>query len=241
MGQRIIYLLTFILLSGLSYSQNFDELIVSGNQKLKDKNYKAAIDDFAKANSIQPNDTAALNGLIKAYTLSEGYKDAQRLLDETLKNYPENSEFILRQGILYNLQGDHNKAIEEFSKALSLNPPQKITLQILLNKASAEIRLEDYTNALNDYNKAIEIDNRNPNIYNYRGLVNFKLTYYLDAVNDYNNAIDLEPESPLTYYNRGMTYLKLSEKQKACIDFHKACKMGNMTACKMIIAECGGK
>ena len=242
MGQKIVYLLVFTLISGLSYSQNsFDELIASANQKLKDKNYKEAIDNFNRANSIQPEDRAALNGLIKAYTLSEDYKEAQKQLDIALKNHPNNPEFIFRQGILYNLKGIHDMAIEEFMKALELNPSSKLYLQIILNKASAEIKTEDYTSALNDYNKAIELDPRNANFYNYRGLVNFKLTYYLDAINDYNNALDLEPESALTYYNRGMTHLRLTEKQKACSDFHKACKMGNMTACKMIITVCGGK
>ncbi|MGE0079071.1 MAG: tetratricopeptide repeat protein [Bacteroidales bacterium] len=241
MGQKFIYLLAFILISGLSFSQNFDDLIASGNQKLKDKNYKEAISDFSKAYNLQLNDTAALNGIIKAYTLDEDYKEAQKYIDEALKNYPENAEFILRQGIVYNLKGLHDKAIEEFTKALELNPSSKLYLQILLNKASAEIRLEDYTSALNDYNKALELDPRNVNIYSYRALVYFKLTNYTDAINDYNNALDLEPESSLTYYNRGMTYLRLSDKQKACTDFHKACKMGNMTACKMIITVCGGK
>lgn len=242
MGQKIIYLLSFILISGLCYSQpNFNELIASGNQKLKDKDYKNAINDFNQANSIQPKDTAALNGLIKAYTLTSDYKEAQKYVDEALGSYPENPEFILRQGILYNLKGVHEQAIEEFNKAIGFNPSQKLHLQILLNKASAEIRMENFTEALSDYNKAIEIDARNVNIYNYRGLVNFKLGYYLDAVNDYNNALDLEPNSALTYYNRGMTFLRLSEKQKACSDFHRACKMNNVNACKMIITECGGK
>ncbi len=242
MGQKIIYLLAFLLISGFTFSQNrFDELIASGNQKLKEKDYKNAIKDFSEANSIQANDTAALNGLIKSYTLLSDYKSAQKLIDEALQNNPNDAELVMRQGILYNLDGDHIKAQEQFTKALGLNPSSKVQLQILLNKASAEIRLEDFTSALEDYNKAIEIEPRNANIYNYRGLVNFKLGYYLDAVNDYNNALDLEPNSGLTYYNRGMTYLKLSEKQKACTDFHKACKMNNVNACKMIIAECGGK
>ena len=242
MGQKIIYLLAFLLISGFTFSQNrFDELIDSGNQKIKEKDYKNAIKDFSEANSIQANDTAALNGLIKSYTLLSDYKSAQKFVDEALRNNPNDAELVMRQGILYNLDGDHIKAQEQFTKALGLNPSSKIQLQILLNKASAEIRLEDFTNALEDYNKAIEIEPRNANIYNYRGLVNFKLGYYLDAVNDYNNALDLEPNSGLTYYNRGMTYLKLSEKQKACTDFHKACKMNNVNGCKMIIAECGGK
>lgn len=242
MGHKIACLLILLSLAGYSYAQTtFDELITTGNQKIKDKNYAEAIDNYNKANSLQPNDTAALNGLIKAHTLAENYKEAQDFIDIALSNHPNNPEFILRQGILFNLQGQHDKAIEQFNQAQSQNPSDKLNLQIFLNKASAEIRLDNFTEALNDYNKAIEIDNRNASIYNYRGFTNFRLGYYLDAINDYNNALDLEPNSPLTYYNRGMTYIKLTEKKKACMDFHKACRLGNMNACRMIIAECGGK
>ncbi|MGD9978078.1 MAG: tetratricopeptide repeat protein [Bacteroidales bacterium] len=242
MGKKAIYLLTFTLLSGLAYPQNsFDELITSGNKKIKEKNYTGAIENFENAKNIQSTDTAALNGLIKAYTLSEDYKSAQKQIDEALKYYPDNAEFVLRQGIIYNIRGLYDIALEEFTRALTLNPSSRITLQILLNRATSEFLLDDFVSALADYNKAIDMYPRNVSIYSYRGLVNFKLGNYLDAVNDYSNSIDLDPESPLNYYNRGMTYLKLSEKQKACIDFHKACKMGNINACKMIVTECGGK
>ena len=43
-----------------------------------------AIENFENAKNIQSTDTAALNGLIKAYTLSEDYKSAQKQIDEAL-------------------------------------------------------------------------------------------------------------------------------------------------------------
>ena len=98
-----------------------------------------------------------------------------------------------------------------------------------------------YEKAIADYNQVIELDPRNANAYNYRGLVNYRLNYFIDAVNDYNNSIDLEPNVASTYYNRGMSYLKLNEKYKACVDFHKACQLKYVNACKMIVIECSNQ
>ncbi len=242
MGNRFTRILLLLLISSHSIAQtSFNELVSSANLNLKERNYKAAADQFKKALEIQPDDTFALQGVIKCYTLSEDYKNAQRYADIALGKFPTYPEFHLLQGIIYNLKGNHEEAISAFSHALELKPSNRTSVQILMNRASAEIRLDNFTDALADYNAAMELDPRNTSIYTYRGLVNFRLGFYIDAVNDYTNAIDLEPNSALTYYNRGMTYLKLSEKQKACADFHMACKLGDMNACKMILTECGGR
>lgn len=242
--QRFYIAVVFLLIifsENLNAQSDIGGIIASGNQKIKDKNYKGAADDFKNALNISPTDTLALSGIIRAYTLLEDYREAQKWITTALERYPENVEFIYRKGIIFNLNGEHEKAIAEFENAIQRKPHAELLIQILLNKASAEFRLEKFNEALADFNKVIELDPRNFNAYNYRGLINFKLSYYIDAVTDYTKAIDLDPTSPLPYYNRGMSLLKLAEKQKACNDFRKACQMGYTTSCKMVVAECGAR
>ncbi len=225
----------------LSAQSSISSLVASGNQKIKEKNYKGAAEDFKSALSSSSNDTLALSGIIRAYTLLEDYREAQKWVATALESYPENPEFIYRKGIIFNLNGEHDKAIAEFENAIQRKPHTELLIQILLNKASAEFKLERLSEALADFNKVIELDPRNFNAYNYRGLINFRLAYYIDAVTDYTKAIDLDPTSPLPYYNRGMSLLKLAERQKACNDFRKACQMGYTTSCKMVVSECGAR
>jgi tetratricopeptide (TPR) repeat protein len=51
---------------------------------------------------------------------------------------------------------------------------------------TAMFRIE---NSIIDFDKAIELDGRNPIIYSNRGLVNRKMERYEEAIQDYNNEI----------------------------------------------------
>lgn len=232
---------SLIFIPGVFAQSGFQGYIDSGNKNIKSRDYKSAISDFENALKVQPTDTAALDGMIKACILSDDLKEAQKHIDNAIKEYPQNPEYIFRRGILNNRKGQFETAIEDFNKAISMNPSNSLLVQIYLNLGAAELKLETFDVALADYNKALEISPRNPSIYNFRGYANYKMGNFVDAINDYNNAIDLDPNNAPSYYNRGMTYLKTSEKSKACMDFHKACSLGNINACKMIMAECTTK
>jgi tetratricopeptide (TPR) repeat protein len=230
--------LTLIISQGVVAQANFQGYIDSGNQNLKNRNYKDAVTDFSKAIKEQPTDTAALGGMIKACLLNEDLKEAQKHIDNAIKAYPQNAEFFMRRGILNNKKGQFDKAVDDFTSALAMSTTNNVQVQIYLNLGASQLVLEAFSAALESYNKALELSPRNPSIYNYRGYANYKLGYFADAINDYNNAIDLDPNNAASYYNRGMAYFKSSEKSKACIDFHKSCSLGNINACKMIMSEC---
>lgn len=242
MKKTFIYLfLTLIITQGLLAQTSFQGFIDSGNQNLKNRNYKDAIDDFSKALKEQPNDTSAIGGVIKACLLGDELKEAQKHIDNAIKKYPDNAEFLFRRGILNNKKGQFDKASEDFTLALSMSSSNSLKVQIYLNLGATQLKLESFDLALDNYKQALELSPRNPSIYNYKGYANYKLNFYADAINDYNNAIDLEPNNAASYYNRGMAYIKSSEKSKACLDFHKSCSLGNINACKMIMSECTTK
>jgi len=242
MKKLFIYLtFTLIITQGLFAQSNFQEYIDSGNQNLKSRNFKDAVNDFSKALKEQPTDTAAIGGMIKACLLAEDLKEAQKHIDNAIKSNPDNAEFIFRRGILYNKKGQFDKAGDDFAKSLALATTNSLKVQIYLNLGATQLKLETFEPALESYKKALELSPRNPSIYNYKGYANYKLGFFTDAINDYNNAIDLDPNNAASYYNRGMAYFKSSEKSKACLDFHKSCQLGNINACKMIMSECTSK
>jgi tetratricopeptide (TPR) repeat protein len=233
--------LTLIITQGVFAQTGFQGLINSGNEKLKGKSYKDAITDFSKALKEQPNDTAALGGIIKACLLSNDLKEAQKQIDNAIKTYPKYPEFLFRRGILNNMKGEFEKALEDFEVTISMNPSNSLLVQVYLNLGATHLKQETFDAALDDYNKGLALSPRNPSIYNYRGYTNYKLGNYTEAIKDYNNAIDLDPNNPASYYNRGMAFLRTSDKSKACMDFHASCKQGNINACKMIMTECKSK
>ncbi len=242
MKKALIYLfLTLIITQGLSAQSGFQGFIDSGNQNLKNRNFKNAVSDFGKALKEQPTDTAAIGGMIKACLLMDDLKEAKKHIDNAIKTYPDNAEYVFRRGILNNKRGQFDKASDDLLLALSMSSTNSIKIQIYLNLGATQLKQESFDLALENYKKALELSPRNPSIYNYKGYANYKLNFFADAINDYNNAIDLDPNNAASYYNRGMAYLKSSEKSKACMDFHKSCKLKNINACKMIMSECTSK
>lgn len=239
MKKTIICLfLTLIITQELFAQTGIQGFIDSGNQNLKNRNFKDAVIDFNKALKEQPTDTAALGGIIKASLLMDDLKEAQKNIDNAIKSYPDNAEYLFRRGILNNKKGLFDKASDDLLQALSMNSTTSLKIQIYLNLSATQLKQETFDLALENYKKALELSPRNPSIYNYKGYANYKLGFFADAINDYNNAIDLEPNNAASYHNRGMAYLKSSEKSKACMDFHKACQLGNTNGCKMVMMEC---
>ncbi len=65
----------------------------------------------------------------------------------------------------------------------------------------------EYDRAIDDYNKAIEINPKNSMAYNNRGFVyDIHKGEYDKAINDYNKAIEINPKDDMAYTDRGNAY-----------------------------------
>jgi lipoprotein NlpI len=47
------------------------------------------------------------------------------------------------------------------------------------------------------------------------------------AIRDYNKALSLNASYNLAYLNRGLAYHELNKDDLACLDFKKACELGD--------------
>ncbi|NIS07195.1 MAG: tetratricopeptide repeat protein, partial [Candidatus Dadabacteria bacterium] len=66
-----------------------------------------------------------------------------------------------------------------------------------INRAAAKARLEDFSGALNDYAKVIELNPKNTMGYFYRGQTRNNIHDYDGAIEDFNKIIELEPDIAL--------------------------------------------
>ena len=88
----------------------------------------------------------------------------------------------------------------------------------------------DYSGALKDFNKLIELNPNNAIAYYSRGVAKGKLGDYRGAIQDYNKAIELNPNHASTYVNRGLSKIGLGQKDSGCLDLSKAGEMGSLLA-----------
>jgi tetratricopeptide (TPR) repeat protein len=124
------------------------------------------------------------------------YKSATKFLKKEVKKNPNNAEAYFYLGLTKNSE-DLNKGIEEFDKAIEINPNFSEAYGL---RGTIKSHKNDEKGALSDYSKAIELDPNNFGNY-------FNRAWLLESSGDYKNAlqdcfksIELNPDVPTGIY-----------------------------------------
>jgi protein O-mannosyl-transferase len=90
------------------------------------------------------------------------------------------------------------------------------------NRGVSFASLKEYRKALDDYNKAIEINPKNAEAYNNKGVSLSNLKEFKEALSNYNKAIQFRPNYQDAYYNRANAYISLENPENAIKDYDRA-------------------
>ena len=82
--------------------------------------------------------------------------------------------------------------------------------------------LNDNNGALEDYNIAIELNPKDAEAFNNRGVVKKRLDFNVGALSDYSQAIALNPNDSIAYANRGRLKKLYFDNEGAAIDLDQA-------------------
>ena len=82
-----------------------------------------------------------------------------------------------------------------------------------------------FDEAIEECNKAIEIDPEFTEAYLNRGNAYFGLEQFVWAIQDYNRAIHLDAYEAIAHYNRGIAYDRLGQFQRAIRDYDKSIRL----------------
>ena len=108
---------------------------------------------------------------------------------------------------------------EEKTETSSLH---SVEAERYLSDGENKYALFDLEEAILDYNKAIELDSKNPITYMDRAWAKYHLQDYRGAVSDSNKAIKLNPEYAEAYHSRSYAKYKLKDFDGSISDFDKA-------------------
>ncbi|NER33694.1 MAG: tetratricopeptide repeat protein [Oscillatoria sp. SIO1A7] len=98
---------------------------------------------------------------------------------------------------------------------------RKNHFQELLGSGQQRSGSGDNQGAIQEYNKAIELNPNNHEAYHKRGNAQFDLRNYKEAIEDYTAAIKLKPEYVNAYYNRGLANDEAGNYGAAVEDYSK--------------------
>ena len=94
--------------------------------------------------------------------------------------------------------------------------------KVYYNSGNAKYRLKDYSGAISDYTKAINLDPDYAEAYTNRGAAKRLVKDYSGAISDCTKAINLTPDDFIAYNNRGNAKNNLNDFTGAISDYTKA-------------------
>jgi tetratricopeptide (TPR) repeat protein len=126
------------------------------------------------------------------------------------------------RGTAYTVNGNYDRAIEDLSQSLRLNPK---SAEAFYNRGYAFAAKGDDENALKDYDDALRL---NPNfVFAYRGRGNVYVDQgnYERALQDFNDVVRLSPDDPIGFELRGGAYDYNGDFDLALQDFDQAARL----------------
>ena len=188
------------------------------------------------------------------YHALQFYDSAIISFNQALDLRPDDANYYVNRGLSLSAKGNGEDAMKDFKAALDIDASHPIAQYNLtqqmemtgkleasayddliknnpefaspyVNRALVKIDAGDLAGALQDLDRAVEIDNQNSIIYVNRGLVYERLEQHRKALKDYNQAIRLDPFDAKAFRSRSRVLHELDELELSLEDLNEAIKL----------------
>ncbi len=185
------------------------------------ENYELAIDFLKKYSPSSKNDKKnKYNELgFSCYKLQKA-SDAIGEYNKTLALFPSNGVALRGLGnVYYEIEEDHDKAIQYFEKAVAVNEEESKPLYYKLGWLYND--KQRYDDAIKILLKAIEYDSEDSGYREELGYAYFMKEQFEFAITQLNKAISLDETSKLGYYYKGLCFIATNKKGDAISMYYK--------------------
>eukprot|EP00557_Chaetoceros_sp_GSL56_P010595 CAMPEP_0176485522 /NCGR_PEP_ID=MMETSP0200_2-20121128/5082_1 /TAXON_ID=947934 /ORGANISM="Chaetoceros sp., Strain GSL56" /LENGTH=793 /DNA_ID=CAMNT_0017882167 /DNA_START=214 /DNA_END=2595 /DNA_ORIENTATION=- len=175
-----------------------------GEQLQKEKE-----DHEEKAGEIYFSDDSSLHVKMKRRLTSSQSKRMSMMGNPTREDLQE-AETLKVRGNAYMQQKKYNQARDFYTKALELSPMGPTSHVYYSNRAAALLSMRNFTEAVWDAERSIQLKPEYPKAHARLGLARFLLGQYQEAVESYTRAVELEPTNETS-----ISYLEKSKRKVA--------------------------
>lgn len=171
----------------------------------------------------------------------EGYDAASTAFDKALelRDLGEHEAFAYNmRGTFRYLRGENADALKDLDKSVELQPS---LTQSYIKRASMHLELGrssfhawritsvlmcsgNRAGAAEDFEKAMEHKQDDPDIYYHRAQLHFILAEFADAAKDYQKSIDLDPDFIFSHIQLGVTQYKMGSIASSMATFRRTMK-----------------
>lgn len=229
--------------------------------------YEKAVEDYDFVYKKE-GDTSVLSRKASLNYKTNNYIGAINDYSELIRMNPENYFYYYKRGNSYVGEGEFGKSISDFNQALSLNPKNNKALYnralAYMKNGSYEKAAGDFSelvkreknsgyyknlgicylqirriaDAREALDKAIEIENADPESYYYKGMTFSFSKQFKEAISLYNMAIERNDQFGAAYFNRGVSKISKSDFKDGCKDIIKSKSLGVKKAEDMLKNYC---
>ncbi len=182
-----------------------------------------AIRDYTQALEIEPGNSEYLTGRGGAYFQARDHERAISDYSSAIKATPANCQAYMGRGISYAANGDTIQAREDFDHLLSTGTSMAGT--VYLEKGILMAKSGNYSEAVENFSKALEISGNNADGYAHRGMAFERMAEYRSSVLDFSRALELRAEKPQDLFNRGYSSMQSGKYRQAIDDFSRAASL----------------
>lgn len=179
-----------------------------------------AIADFTQVITVKQDDVHVLFLRATAQAIKHAYQEALNDFDLILKLSPDQADAYCGRGIVNNLLKKYDQAIADYNVAETLSHHNDA--HVYYNRAITFATREEFRLALQDYNRALALDQADIDSIINRALVYAELGEHRFAISELNRSLQNEPPSTIGYSRRGDAWAEIGMMDKALIDFNAA-------------------
>ncbi len=172
------------------------------------ESYKYFLDNFPGS----PYRTSAVNSLIRLYIVNARYTEAKELIQNRLRNYPDDLTLLAHLAELYQQQGEHPRAIELYRQAIEKDQ-DNINLRRKLGDLYAKIG--EPAQAINEWKKIVADEANQADQHQQLGAIYLSHKMYREAIAAYQQAIRLNPQNGYLYTQLAAAYKIQGQNEQA--------------------------
>lgn len=190
-----------------------------GLQSAGERSYEEALQAYDKAIQINPDHTGAWDGkalALKSLALSE---DDPEKFNESLKAYDTSIELYNRriEANPQDINALYYKGLALTGRALTMKAGEGLNIS-----SDKEDRVRYFEEAIDAYDRAIEIDPKYVTAWKNKGNVLYSLGRYNESLEALDKAIEIVPEYGLAWYSKGLALGELGRYDEAIQAYSKA-------------------
>ncbi|MDB5033540.1 MAG: UDP-N-acetylglucosamine--peptide N-acetylglucosaminyltransferase kDa subunit-like [Chlorobi bacterium] len=207
--------------SAAEYLKHADSLLDAGNSQ-------DAIGLYDKAIALDGSVEMAYRGRGSAYLRLGNYEKGEKDYHSALGINPKCARCYANLGkVEAEARHDFDKAIEFVNTGIAIDPKDA---QLYLLRAKIKRVQGRNSDALIDFNRAVDAEPENAVMHMERGVYNVAMGFYPVAVSDFSKVIELTGKAPAAYENRAHCLVELKRYDEALSDMDSAISQGGRTS-----------